>query len=132
VHCDDGVTLWSKDYHPFIDAMAMHSSPSSPSPSLLVLSSQSRQFLVYDAFTGKLSDSTRLYDSISCRSSMAVSNDGSVAVIQERDDTFGHSKIAAYRLPQRVHSHSTHSLVTAYPHSPLLIQPLITIVLLVR
>jgi hypothetical protein len=52
---------------------------------------------MYNAATGKLFASTSIYDSISDRSSMAISDDGSVAIIQERDDTFGHNKIAAYR-----------------------------------
>jgi hypothetical protein len=52
---------------------------------------------MYNAATGKLFASTSIYDFISDRSSMAISDDGSVAVIQERDDTFGHNKIAAYR-----------------------------------
>jgi hypothetical protein len=52
---------------------------------------------MYDAATGTLVASTSIYDHISDRSSMAVSDDGSVAIIQERDDTFGHNKVAAYR-----------------------------------
>ena len=55
---------------------------------------------MYDALTGTLSAATKLHDYTSGRSSMAVSNDGSIAVIQERDDTFGHNKIAAYRCAQ--------------------------------
>ena len=47
VRCDDGATLWSINYHPFIDAMAMHAPPSSSTSALLVLSSQSRQLLMY-------------------------------------------------------------------------------------
>ena len=47
VRCDDGATLWSVNYHPFIDSMAMHTPPSSSTPVLLVLSSQSRQLLMY-------------------------------------------------------------------------------------
>ena len=54
---------------------------------------------MYDAATGKLLASSSIYDSISDRSAMAVSDDGSVAIVQERDDTFGHNKIAAYRCP---------------------------------
>jgi hypothetical protein len=97
VHCDDGAVLWSILSHPFIDAMAMHAPYSSSAPVLLALSSQSRQLLMYDALAGTLSAATPLHDYASGRSSMAVSNDGSVAVIQERDDTFGHNKIAVYR-----------------------------------
>jgi hypothetical protein len=100
VRCDDGATLWSINYHPFIDAMSTYTPhPSSP-PVLLALSSQSRQLLRYDGLTGTLSAATKLHDYTSGRSSMAVSNDGSIAVIQERDDTFGHNKIAAYRCAQ--------------------------------
>jgi hypothetical protein len=54
---------------------------------------------MYDAATGKLLASSSIYDSISDRSAMAVSVDGSVAIVQERDVTFGHNKIAAYRCP---------------------------------
>ncbi len=97
VRCDDGALLWSIDRHPFIDAMAMHTPPSPAPPALLALSSQSRQLLMYSALTGTLAASTPLHDPASGRSCMAVSDDGSIAIIQERDDTFGNNKIAAYR-----------------------------------
>ncbi len=48
VRCDDGAILWSFNYHPFVDAMAMHSPASLPT-ALLVLSSQSRRLLMYSA-----------------------------------------------------------------------------------
>lgn len=51
VRCDDGATLWSVNYHPFIDSMAMHTPPSSSTSMLLVLSSQSRQLLMYGTGT---------------------------------------------------------------------------------
>jgi hypothetical protein len=54
VRCEDGKTLWSFSYHPFIDAMAMHSQPSSSTSSLLILSSQSRQLLMCVTATPKL------------------------------------------------------------------------------
>jgi hypothetical protein len=97
VRCDDGAILWSVDYHPFIDSMAILEPAASSNHALLVMSSQSRQLILYDAVTGKQSAATSLYASISDRSSMAVSSDGAFVVIQERDDTFGHNKLAAYR-----------------------------------
>ena len=54
---------------------------------------------MYSSATGKLFASTSIYGSISDRSTMAVSDDDSIAIIQERDDTFGHNKLAAYRWP---------------------------------
>jgi hypothetical protein len=71
---------------------------------------------MYDAATGKLLASSSIYDSISDRSSMAVSDDGSVAIVQERDDTFGHSKLAAYRCTLLAMRDSCQQLLSA-PHS---------------
>jgi hypothetical protein len=47
VRCDDGAIMWSFNYHPFIDAMAVHVHPTSAALSLLILSSQSRKLLMY-------------------------------------------------------------------------------------
>jgi hypothetical protein len=63
---------------------------------------------MYSSATGKLFASTSIYGSISDRSTMAVSDDDSIAIIQERDDTFGHNKLAAYRY---AHTHNVHETV---------------------
>jgi hypothetical protein len=79
---------------------------------------------MYSSTTGKLFASTSIYGAISDRSTMAVSDDDSIAIIQERDDTFGHNKLAAYR-------HKVHETVRPLTRTGTPSQPDAALILLV-
>jgi hypothetical protein len=83
---------------------------------------------MYSSATGKLFASTSIYGSISDRSTMAVSDDDSIAIIQERDDTFGHNKLAAYRY---AHTHKVHETVRPLTRTGTPSQPDAALILLV-